>query len=320
MSQAFKGSLNINEYKTTHQLKYNFKFWLDHNLAEQGAFFNVNLGTLGWQDDDESRLMPVNDPRYTEPDGSFCTSGAFIWEGRGKEWVWESGLNVGTPIQVSGVYVDDIFVSNSSTGNFAHHIDYSNGRVIFNGPVDTRSTVRAEYSWRQVFVGFSDFDEFRQIIREATVEQFEEFDAAPGSGLAIHSKENRVYLPSIFIEPGEGTTIGGLELGGGQIKGRTVTFHVFASNEHERDLLVDLLEIQNATRIIFFDLNEIPLPLDFDGSLASGAKTWPDLTADHAWKKIRIEDVESRPISPGFTGGIWRAQVTYDLQLDFAGI
>ena len=112
----------------------------------------------------------------------------------------------------------------------------------------------------------------------------------------------------------------GLQLGGGQIKGRDVTFHIFASNEHERDLLVDLLEVQNFSRVVFFDLNVIPLPLDFDGSLASGAKTWPDLTTDHPWKKIRIEDVISRPISPGFTGGIWRAQVTYDLEIDFGGI
>ena len=320
MGQAFKGSINFNEYKTTHQLKYNFKFWLDHNLAEQGAFFNVNLGTLGWQDDDESRLMPVDDPRYTEPDGSFCTSGAFVWEGRGKEWVWESGLSAGNSIPVSGVYIDNVFIPNSSTGNFAHTVDYSNGRIIFDGPVDTRSTVRAEYSWRQVFVGFADFDEFRQIIREATVEQFEEFDSAPGSGLSIHTKEHRVYLPAIFIEPGEGRTVAGLELGGGQIKGRTVTFHVVASNEHERDLLIDLLEIQNATRVVFFDLNDIPFPLDFNGSLASGALTWPDLTANFPWKKIRIEDVESRPISPGFTGGIWRAQVTYELEIDFGGI
>lgn len=320
MGQEFKGSVNFNEYKTTHQLKYNFKFWLDHNLAEQGAFFNVNLGTLGWQDDDESRLMPVDDPRFTEPDGSFCESGAFIWEGRGKEWVWESGLSVGNSILVSGVYIDNVFIPNSSTGNFAHTIDYGNGRIIFDGPVDIRSTVQAEYSWRQVFVGFSDFDEFRQVIREALVEQFEEFDSAPGSGLAVQAKENRVYLPSIFIEPGEGRTVAGLELGGGQIKGRSVTFHVVASNEHERDLLIDLLEIQNATRVVFFDLNDIPFPLNFDGSLASGALTWPDLTANFPWKKIRIEDVESRPISPGFTGGIWRAQVVYDLEIDFGGI
>ena len=319
MGQLFKKSATFDEYKLTHQLKYNFKFWLDHNLCEQGAFFNVTIPTIGWQGFDESRLMPVNDPRHTEPDGTFCVSGAMIWEGRGKEWVWESGLvNVPSqPIEVSGVFVNGTFHDKDDTGEFAHIIDYSNGRIVFAGPVDINANVQAEYSYRRVFVGFADQDEFRQIIREAVIEQVEEFDSAPGSGLAVHTKEHRIYLPAIFIQPDEGNFEGGLQLGGGQIRTKNVILHIITDHESDRDLLVDLLELQDQSRITFFDLNKIPFPLEFDGSLSSGALTWTQLTTQFKWKKIRIDNARSSVFNPGAQGGLWRGQVRYSIEMDF---
>lgn len=319
MGQLFKNSSTFEEYKVTHQIKYNLKFYLDHNFSEQGAFFNVTIPTSGWQGSDDSRLTPVNDPRYTEPDGSFCVSGAQVWEGLGKEWVWESGLvNVATQrIEVSGVFVNGLFIDKDETGEFSHTIDYANGRIIFNGPVNTNSTVQAEYSHRQIFVGFADQDEFRQLIRESIIEKFEEFGAAPGSGLTVHTKEHRVYLPAVFIQPDQGNFEKGLQLGGGQIRTQNVVLHILTDHESTRDSLVDILELQDQSRIVFFNLNDIPFPLEFNGSLSSGALTWPQLTAQFGWKKARINGVRSSKFNPGVTGGIWRGQVVYNISLDF---
>ncbi len=131
-------------YELTDQLLYNLKWWLDWGFVNHGAYEVYYYDSESFYDDDESKLHPVLDERYEE---------GRVWEGAGREWVWESGISVPSggiePFRVSGVYIDGIFYSNNAIGTYGHHIDYQNGRIIFDRPQNYTSRPRRQNPFRR---------------------------------------------------------------------------------------------------------------------------------------------------------------------------
>jgi hypothetical protein len=310
MALTFKG---INEggfggYELTDQLLYNLKWFLDWGLLNRGAYSVFELGDASWIDDTEAELHVVPDERYEQ---------GRVWEGAGREWVWESGASLGSgaidPFRVSGVYIDNDFYPTTSMGINAHHVDYLNGRIIFDEPKSEDDLIEAEYTRRSVHVGFADDLEFRILMLNA-VEEFLGDNLPSGTT----SREHQTWLPSIFIEVRDGTQRG-QQLGGGQIKTRYVTFHIFADNPQDRNLLMDWLDYQSRTVFWMADLNQITFPFDEYGDIVAGVTNWPDMVSAYPWKRLRLLNSSPSTINSR-NSQLFRARVIYEIEIDFGGI
>jgi len=307
----FKGTNDggFGGYELTDQLLYNLKWFIDWGLLNNGAYGIYEYDSSSFYDDDESKLHPVKDERY----GDGC-----VWEGVGREWVWESGAALSAsgsvdPFRVSGVYINGDFYPTTEVGINAHHVDYSNGRIIFDEAKSTNDDIRAEFTSRSVFVGFADHIEFRTLMLNAATEFLTD-----SSTSGVPTRENQVWLPSIFLELNRGTQRG-WQLGGGQIKTRYLTFHVFADNPSDRNLLMDWLDYQSRSTFWMADLNSVTFPFDGYGDLVSGVTNWNKMVSDHPWKRLRVIDSNPHVIN-SLNSQIFRARVVWEIEIDFGSI
>jgi len=310
MALTFKGVSEggFGGFELTDQLLYNLKFFIDWNLLNKGAYGIYEYDSESWFDEDESKLHPVNDERYEQ---------GKVWEASAREFVWESGVILSSgsinPFRVSGVYIDGNFYPTDSAGINRHHVDYLHGRIIFDEPKNAEDDIRAEYTRRSVHVGFADDPEFRVLMLNA-VEEFLT-DSSPSS---TPSREHQIWFPSIFIEVGTGKQRG-LQLGGGQIKTRYVTFHIFADNPQDRNLLMDWLDYQSRSTFWMADLNSITFPFDEYGSIVPGVTNWVDMVSSHPWKKLRVMDSTPTTIN-SLNSQVFRARVVFEVEIDYGGI
>lgn len=310
MALDFKGTNEggFGGYELTDQLLYNLKWFLDWGFLNRGAYSIYEYDVDSWYDEDESQLHVVPDERYE--------SGR-VWEGAGREWVWESGVSLSSgavdPFRVSGVYIDGDFYSTDETGINAHHVDYLNGRIIFDEPKSADDDIRAEYTRRSVHVGFADSNDFRRLMLNS-VEEFLT-DSLPSG---TPTREHQIWLPSIFIEVSSGKQRG-QQLGGGQIKTRYITFHIFADNPQDRNLLMDWLDYQTRSMFWMADLNNITFPFDRYGDVVDGVTNWVDMTSANPWKRLRVIEGNSATLN-SLNSQLFRARVTWEVEIDFGGI
>jgi len=267
--------------KTTlsQQLQDNLVEFFSWGLIDKGGFFNVNIPAVGLYGGNKHQLRLVDDPNYTAGQ---------VWEGYRNNWVWESGLSTATqPIAISGVFVGGSFHPATGVGTYAHHIDYPNGRIIFDSAISTTSTVTAEYSYRWIKVmAANETPWFREIQYRADRLDSSHFSNT-GSGDWSQLGQTRVQLPAIGIEIVPRRSFKPLELGGlSQWAYTDVLFHILTEDEFTRNKLVDIVSFQQEKTIYMFDVDKIAqsgrFPLDYRGmlsekSVASGALTYPNL-------------------------------------------
>jgi hypothetical protein len=307
MSLIFKGthSGGFAGYELTSLLEWNLKHWLNWALLHQGAFGTVRFDSANAVNPTEARLAPVHDERYF--------SGQ-VWNGFGREWVWESGVDwAERPFRVSGVYVDGTFHPQGTSGMFAHHIDYQHGRIIFDQPQGSGADIRAEYCYRNVHVTSADHPDFRALMLEAA-QLFSSGDEPADTP----TREHQIWLPSIFIEVSSGRQRG-LQLGGGQIKTRQVVLHVLADNKADRDLLADWLDYQTRSAFVMADLNAMSPVFDEHGQITAGVTNWLDLVAAHPWRKLRVMDGTVSRLS-SLNPRVFRARATWQTEIDMPTI
>ncbi|HAI19830.1 MAG TPA: hypothetical protein DCM10_18510, partial [Xanthomarina gelatinilytica] len=129
--------------------------YFDWALLDVGNYFNVTLGEISPEGHDYSKLRLSSDPNYTNGQ---------VWEGFRKNWVWQSGVShtpspmVGDDAVnpgISGIYVNNQFEPSSGVGQYAHYVDYYNGRVIFDSAISTTSKVQVEYSYKWINVVYA---------------------------------------------------------------------------------------------------------------------------------------------------------------------
>ena len=144
MSFHLKGFNSVKDTTLNNEIQDNMVEFFDWALLKKGNYFNVTLGETAPNGYDYSKLRLSSDERFT---AGTC------WEGVRNNWVWQSGVNyspaplVGTNNTkpgISGVYVDDTFYPTTTTGDYAHHVDYFNGRVLFDSPIPTGSKVQVD--------------------------------------------------------------------------------------------------------------------------------------------------------------------------------
>jgi hypothetical protein len=187
--------------------------------------------------------------------------------------VWETGVSVGSPINISGVFVTGVFRPVGNTTQ-PYHIDYVNGRVVFNSPISVSSNVRIEYSSKWINVipaqGVPWFREIQQGSQRAAG-QFEYF----ASGNWAQLGQTRVPLPTIAIDVSPPASLKPFQLGGGQWVNNDILFHVVAENEWECTNILDKIIYQNDRTISLYDVDQSirsgVAPLDYRNSLTPGA-------------------------------------------------
>ncbi len=265
-----KGVQDYYDYSMSDNLESNLIMFFDYGLLGLGAFGNNYIAdTSGNYYGDLTNLIPIRDSNFTN---------GRVWQGKKDNWVWESGIEYSNqPIQISGVYVNSQFYPSNTTGVYAHHIDYENGRVIFDSPVANNKTVQVEHSYRLVTIESSDVAWFRQL-------QFDSFKPSGplDSGLNNVLSQNRVQLPAVVVDVSTRQTIWGFELGGTNSIRKEVMFHVYAENAYDKNNIMDIISFQQEKTIPMYDKNLLArnnrFPIDYNGSIASGALCFPDLT------------------------------------------
>tara|TARA_B100000519_G_C14248266_1_gene441011 strand:+ start:1512 stop:2540 length:1029 start_codon:yes stop_codon:yes gene_type:complete len=282
---------NIGDSTLSPLMQDNVIEFFDWAIINAGGFYNVEIPTSGHYGGDKHKLRLVDDPRYN--------SGQ-VWEGFRSNWVWQSGLasatqpNTITKVKpdagtypnaknypgVSGIFVDGNFQPASGAGTYAYHIDYPNGRVVFDTAISTTSTVTAEFSHKWVDVIRANSDFFREV-------QYRSFRAdgdftLTGSGDYSQLAENRLQLPVIAVEMVQGRNLEPYALGTMTHYVNTdVLFHVMAEEDYTRDKLLDIVSLQEEKTILMFDSDRIgrndAFPLDYRGMVKNDALRYPEL-------------------------------------------
>ena len=267
------GFYQIGDNTLTSMLQDNIIEFFDWGLLNKGSYFNINIPTSGQYGGDRHRLRLVDDPNYTKGQ---------VWEGYRSNWVWQSGINQqDAPVNVSGVYVNGSFKSKTSTGTYAHHVNYPWGRVVFDSAIPTTSTVTMEYSYKWINVTTANnVPWFRELqSRSQRIDSAHFLQDASGDWSQLAG--TRFQLPAIAVEMVPKRSSRPYQLGGGQWVETDVLFHIYAEDEYTRDKLVDVITLQNDKTLYMFDTNRMTtdqrFPLDWRGAKASGCLTYTDL-------------------------------------------
>lgn len=285
-----KGFTSIGDSTTTNHIKENLVALLDYGFLEKSGYINISYPTTGIYGGTDSRLRPVNDPRYTNGQ---------VWQSARTNWVWESGVGALTSANnaypgVSGVYISSSFYPTSTTGAYAHHINHALGRVVFNSPISVNSAVNCSYSHKYVQISIVDgLPWFKQIHKNSERSDNSNFIANSGEwGVLVN---NRIQLPAIGVEFVNSRKVTGFAIGGGKRIQTNFLLHCVAEDSYTRDNLVDIVSIQKDNVFDTFDLDQISaanaFPLDENGVPASGAMRYPELLRNYPGEKMRMIDV-----------------------------
>ena len=297
MITKFNGVQQYGEPLASENLETSLMFFTQWAMLNIGAFsnnrINNNPSGIGSHSADPSRLRLVRDPRYT----SGC-----VWEGVRSDWVWETGVEYTTqPINISGVYVNNNFISVNQTGVSGYKVSYPEGKIIFNTPLPSGTKVQCEYSNRSVKVLRGQQPWFNQII-------FNSYNPADphfmqnGSGTWDILSQNRVQLPAMIIESVPKVNFYPLELGNLTRKHQQeVIITILGETSYDRNQIHDIITYQWQKRIMGVDrtklVNDRKYPLNYDGTRSASGIQYPAMVSgDYAWKQIRIENIKSRDI------------------------
>lgn len=284
---SLKGFTTFGDATVTTHVRENLISFFDYGLIEKSGFINVEIPTTGYYGGLEHQLRAVDDPRYDYGQ---------VWEGFRSNWVWESGLGALTSSDnanpgVSGVYVNDAFYSTSTTGTYSHYINHPLGRVIFDSPIDTNSTVTCQYSYKYVNITRADGLEWFKQVQQYS-ERADNTNFVNNSGEWAILGDNRLQLPAIGIELINSRKMTPHALGGGQHIFTDFLFHCVAEDAYTRDHLMDIVSLQNDKVLKAYDLDDISsnnvFPLDYRGVPVSGALTYPNLVSGYEGNHIRL--------------------------------
>jgi hypothetical protein len=294
---TLKGIDGINKYTPSMNLERNLVMYFDYGSIALGAFGNIPYNSSGVHGENLGKLNPVLSYQY----GS-----GKVWEGYRNNWVWESGYAGRQPVNISGIYVNNVF---STTG---YNVDYRNGQVILDSGRTANTNVRCSFSSKTIWWDQADSKCFKDLINESFRKDL--FDATGiGSGIRTVLTNHRVQLPAVFIEVTSDVEFEGYQLGGGQYFRPLVNFYIFAENADQKKFLTDLITNQNEGSFRGVDFNGIRSSGDYiynaSGFLNSGAKTMPNLYNSYPWGVSTITFLGMRGVDIPYVPDLFRALI-----------
>lgn len=307
-SVTFQGVDSISEDLLLNIVEANIKSYFDWGFLNLGAWFDAeideyNIYSTGVQ---HSQLLPVVNEAYD--DGQ-------VWQGIRKDWVYETGCFIpssGHPIIVSGLYVDGSFYSYPS-GDFT--INYPEGWVIFDSPIPISSTVKMNYSYRNVQVyRASDAPWFSQLQYDSQNTSDIDIQRTSDGDWSI-AGNHRIQLPAIVIDPISRSQSIPYEIGSRQLViSQDFGFYVLAETKNERNKILDILRLQQGLTITLYDTNEVSqnekYPLGPDLDINPTGLMYPGLVTDYPYRQCYLRFInllEIDTLTPNFHQGLARA-------------
>ena len=297
----FNGVTHIRKDNLANNLLYGVMDFLQWGFLQVGGFQNITRNpavTDSFGTNDRYRLRYSSDPSYTAGQ---------VWEGFRNDWVWESGITFQgiNPIRVSGVWIDNSFYGPSDT-TYSHYVDYPNGRVIFDTPVDSSKTVSAEFSHRTVGVARASESFIQELLYDSYDMESGHDYTLIGSGTRNQLGQRRLQLPVVGVEVVRSLPPSPYEIGGSEYVYNDVLFHIFADNEDERNDIRDIIVNQNRKVICLINRGSMkedsnyPLQLDSLGSPKPSAIMYPYLlgVGGYKWKDVQFTNTVSTDMEP----------------------
>ena len=261
---TFKGISSIGQITLTDILKSNVVTYFDWGFVNAGGFVNVNSSASGLYGGNHSILRPIQDPSFTN---------GRVWEAKRSNWVWEKGTEVNVPVSISGVYINNVFTTSG------YYYDYLNGRVIFNTPISTSSTVRLNYSYKSVKVVEAEKVPFLQKLQYNSF-RVDDANFVIGSGDNICLANQRLQMPLVAITS-VGRNYKGYQIGDKSAWTYTdFVFDIFTEDKRTADKIADIISYQTEVTTYLFDPTIITsgnYPLDSRGALVNPSATYPNL-------------------------------------------
>jgi len=265
-----KGLSDYGDQSHIEMLRQSVISWLDFGFVTAGAYFNVNIPTSGEYGGDFSRLRYVDAGGYS--DGQ-------VWQAARSNFVWESGLGKGNPVDISGIYVDGVL--NTS----GYSINYPNGTVIFDSPISTGSTVQLEHSIKHIQVtDANNIELFRQGQFDSyRVDLFDQAQSGEWAQLA----QTRVQLPFIAIDTASRRSATGYELGNSTLNTDTdIVCHIVSETPSDCDRIAEILANQQDSKIYLADINRMAdsgvVILDYNGNKTNTTMTYPEIVSENS--------------------------------------
>lgn len=279
----------------TNTIRENLISYLDWTFLDNGAFVNVYIPSSGMYGSDNHKLYPIGD-------GS-------TWQSYRNNWVWESGTSVGSPISISGIFVNNSFVPVGS----GYSIDYRSGTVNFDSAISESSQVYAERSHKwidfQSSMGHPWFREIQKLSNRAESPQI----SNKSYGAWAQFGTTRVQLPCVLVNIYPPRQFKPFELGGGQYAYNDVVFTVLSESYYECSSIIDNISYNNDKLIYLYDVDNIAInndfPTDINGELGDSPKTYPQLVNLYSRWFCYIHDMGNSSIdelSPGLCMGTLR--------------
>lgn len=282
-------------------LKSNLHYWLEDRLVRAGWYDNVDAGETNFYGHDISRFAATsNDPDFI--DGR-------VWQSAFKNWVYASGIpaavsGLAAPFVASGIVVNGVFYPEATTtGTFAHQLDFENGRVIFDSVVAASSVVQGSFSYQLVSVRMADaFDNENQPLLLESLYK----DNPAQTGISTYPSASNTTLPAIFIDVRDRIHVP-YELGTrASIKDFFVVCHIYNRNPLYHDRLEDFIGDFHHETLLGIDFSTAPFPLLAFGERNpawTGYSTLADPWGAHFWRRIYLEDIEIKKV-----GGLFNIQ------------
>jgi hypothetical protein len=313
-----RGVAEVGRPLLSDQLQTNLVSFFQWGLLGAGGFSNVRTPASGAYGGRFDRLQLCDDPYYQKGQ---------VWQSTQPDWVWESGVEYHTqPIRVSGVNVDGVFYPSSTTGAFAHTINYPLGRVTFDSPVNPTGVVTCEFSHRSHHFYAADCPWWRELQQRALRPDDSHYGQY-GSGAYSVLAQNRIPLPAVIVEAVPNTSRTPLECGNDMaVVRQDVLFHIFAETPYDRAWLHDCVTLQWPKRLVMFNKDWMldrpeSFPLDGDGSPAPSGLMYPDLVkgtgeGGFAWRQLRVVNFRSASQPEAVTAPLYVATVRAQVEVD----
>jgi len=281
-------------YDSSDLLEFNIQQHLDSKFLLNGMYTNVELSQQWYSNSRLDVLTRIDSKTY---------------QSQFDNWVFENtitGISGYNTKSVSGVYIDSSFEQRGS-GTYVPHIDYSNGRVIFENNVPSGAVVSADFTYKLVNVTFPDSEKAKIIFSNFKYGQDAESINLP-SGNSSQLPIVAINLTNRDSDP--------WQLGGGQLVTQDVSFHIVANDRRTVNKIVDLLTIESYKNTIKgVDFNSAPTQFDFYGDKAATYQDYVDLqnNSSLSWYKLYVSSAKiMESVSEYY--GVYTARVDWDLE------
>jgi len=290
ISTTFQSVSQVGNTLLNSELESNLKSFIDWGMLGIGGWFNVTMPTYGAWGGTFDQLRLVDDPSYTLGQ---------VWESARKDWVWETVVTYSeaTPINISGVWINSSLKA-SGDATYGHHYNYPLGRVVFDSPIPTDSTVQLEHSYRNVQTYIADqapwWDELQYNSMRVDDSTFTQTSSGNWSILSNH----RVQMPAVIIETVPRRTYQPYELGSSNnFITQDAVFHIIAETRWWRNQLVDIISLQKDKTLMLYDSDKIAdsdaFPLDYRGAVVNPSNNYSGIVnnASYQYTTARITDM-----------------------------